>query len=66
MRTGTFNDHRLGMVQNTVENGGGERSIVVKDRAPVLVGFVGRNHRRTQFVAFAKDLEEQVCAEFVE
>jgi hypothetical protein len=64
--TGALDDDRLGVVQDTVEDGRGQRGVVVEDVRPVLVGLVGRDHRGALFVALAEHLEEQVRAELVD
>ncbi len=64
--TGAFDEDRLCVVQDTVEDGRGQRGVVVEDVRPVLVGSVGRDHRGTLFVALAEHLEKQIRAEFVD
>lgn len=59
-------DHSIGAVQETVEDGGGDAGVVVEEARPVLVGLVGRDDGGTAFVALADELEEQVGAGFVE
>ena len=53
-------------MEQAVQNGAGQRAVVVKDLGPVFVGLVGREHDGTAFVALADDLEEQVGAGFVD
>ncbi len=53
-------------MQQAVQNGAGERAVVVKDLGPVFVGLVGREHDGTSFIALADDLEEQVRTGFVD
>src|SRR5215472_5521134 len=61
-----FDDDRLGVVQDPVEDGGGQRAVIIEDLRPVLVGAVGGDHHRRALVALADDLEEQIGAELVD
>ena len=62
------------MVEQPVEDGGGQGRIVVEDLGPVLEYAIGGDRDRGAFVALADDLEQQVgpglvdgeIAEFVE
>ena len=54
------------MVKQAVEDGRGQRGIIVEDRRPVLVRLVGSQHDGAALVAFAEDLKEQVGAKFVD
>src|SRR5882757_773872 len=61
-----FDDDGVGVVQDAVEDGGGQRAVVVEYLRPVLVGAVGGDHHRCALVALADDLEQQVCAVLVD
>src|SRR6516165_4202931 len=53
-----FDDDRVGVVQDAVEDGGGQRAVVVEDLGPMFVGAVGGDHHRCALVALADDLEQ--------
>jgi hypothetical protein len=36
-----FDDDRLGVMEDTVEDGAGDAGVVTKDLGPVFVGFIG-------------------------
>ena len=55
-----LNNDRFGMMQDAVENGRGERGVVVEDGRPLLEDLVGGQHDGALFVALADNLEEQV------
>ena len=61
-----FDDDRVGVMQDTVEDCGGQRAVVVEDLGPMLVDAIGGDHDRRAFVALADDLEQQVCAVLVD
>src|SRR6202049_3902035 len=61
-----FDDDGVGVVQDAVEDGGGQGAVVVEDLRPVFVGAVGGDHHRSALVALADDLEQQVCAVLVD
>src|SRR6202049_726592 len=61
-----FYDDRVGVVQDTVEDGGGQCAVVVEDLRPVFVSAVGGDHHRCALVALADELEKQVCAVLVD
>ena len=54
------------MVEEAVENGGGDGAIAVEDGRPLLEGFVGGEDNGAAFVALAQDLEEQVGAALID
>ena len=54
------------MVQEAVEDGGGQGGVVVEERGPLFEGFVGGQDDGAAFVAGADDLEEQVGALLVD
>jgi hypothetical protein len=47
-------------MKETVEHGGGNGAIAVKDCRPLLEGFVGSDDDRALLVALADDLEKQI------
>jgi hypothetical protein len=53
-----FDDDRVGVVQDAVKDGGGQRAVVVEDLGPMFVGAVGGDHHRCALVALADDLEQ--------
>jgi hypothetical protein len=57
---GTFNDDRLGVMKKSIEDGGGNGAIALKDRGPLFEGLIGGNNDGTAFVSLADDLEKQV------
>ena len=60
-------DHdRVGVMQQAIEQGRGERAVVVEDFGPQLERAIGRDDRRTTLVALADHLEERVGAELVD
>ena len=63
---GALDDDGLGVVQEPIQNGGGNGAVVVEDRRPLFEGLVGRQHDGTALVALADDLEEQVGAVLVD
>lgn len=64
--TGALDDHRLGMVKEAVEQGGGEGTVIVEDLGPLFESAIGGNDKRAAFIAPADDLEEQVRAVFID
>jgi hypothetical protein len=54
------------VVEEAVENGGGEGAVVVEDGGPVLEDLVGGQDDGPAFVALTDDLKEQVGAAFVD
>src|SRR5215813_766275 len=55
-----LNDDGIDVVEDAVEDGGGERAVVVEDLRPVLVGTIGGDHHRRALVALADDLKQQI------
>ena len=55
-----FDHGNLTMVEEPVEDGGGDGGVAVEDGGPLLEGFVGGQHDGTAFVAGADDLEEKI------
>ena len=62
----TFNGDSLCVVQKAVEDGRGERGVVVKYFGPVFISLVGGEDGGSGFIALAEDLEEQIGAGFVD
>ena len=65
-KAGAFDDDRLGVMEEAVQNGGGEGAVVVEDPGPLFEGLVGGQHDGAAFVALADDLEEQIGAVLVD
>src|SRR5262249_18260153 len=55
-----LNDDGIDVVEDAVEDGGGERAVVVEDLRPVLVGTIGGDDHRRALVALADDLKQQI------
>ena len=47
------------MVEETIEDGGGDGGVTVEDGGPLLEGFVGGQHDGTAFISGTDDLEEE-------
>ena len=56
----------FGMVQEAIEQGRGQGSVVVEDFRPMFEGAVCGDNHRALFIALADDLEEQIGAGFVD
>lgn len=65
-KTAAFDGNGLGMMEKSVEHGGGESGVVVKDRGPLFVDAIGGEDGRASLVALADDLEQEVGAGFVD
>ena len=63
---GAFDDDRLGMMEEPIQHGGGQRGVVVEDAGPLFERFVSGQHDGTALVALADNLEEQVGAMLVD
>src|SRR5208337_482546 len=61
-----FDDNRLGVVEQPIQDGRGDGAIVVEDAGPLFEGFVSSQHDGATFVTLADDLEEQVGAVLVD
>ena len=55
-----FDDDGLGMMEEAVEDGGGDGGVTVKDGCPLLEGFVGGEYDGATFVTCADNLEEEI------
>ncbi len=63
---GALDDDGFGVVEEAVEDGGGDGAVVVEDGGPLLEGLVGGEDDGAAFVALADDLEEEVGAVLVD
>ena len=52
-------------MQQPIQQGGGQRGIVVEDLGPVFIGLVGGDDGRSGLIALAEDLEEQIGDDFI-
>jgi len=53
-----LDDDGIDVVEDAVEDGGGERAVVIEDLRPVFVGTVAGDHYWRALVALTDDLEE--------
>ena len=53
-----LDDEGFGMVQEAIQDSGGEGAVVVKDFGPIFESAIGRDDEGAAFVALADDLEE--------
>lgn len=60
-----LDDYGIRMMEEAVEDGGGEGGVVIEDGRPVFEGFIGGEDDGTAFITLADDLEEEVCAVLV-
>ena len=63
---GAFDDDGVAVVEEAVEDGGGDGGVAVEDGGPLFVGFVGGQDDGAAFVAGADHLEEQVGSVLVD
>ena len=63
--TFAFNDRKIGMMKEAVEESGGKGGIVIKDGGPLFKRLVGGQKRGAIFIALAKDLEKEIGALFI-
>ena len=61
-----FDDDGLGMVQEAVEECGGQRAVVIEDLRPLFEHAIGGDDDGAALIALADDLEQQVCAGLVD
>ena len=54
------------MVEQAIEERGGERAVVVEDLGPMLVGAICGEDDGATLIPLADDLEEQIGAVFVD
>ena len=62
----TLDDHRLPMMHQPIDHGGGQSVIDVEDPAPVTEGTIRGDHDRSGLVAGRDDLKQQVGTAFVD
>ena len=60
-----FDDDGIGMMQQPIEDRGGQGAVMVEDRGPLLEGTVGGNNQRPLFIAEADHVEEQIGTDLV-
>lgn len=63
---GAFDNDRLGVVEEAVQDGRGDGTVVVEDAGPLFERFIGGHHDGAAFIALANDLEQQVGAVLVD
>ena len=61
-----FEGDGFGVVQESVEDGGGQGGVAIEDLRPLLEHAVGGDRDGAALVAVADDLEQQVGAGFVD
>src|SRR5262245_41800700 len=61
-----FDDDGIDVVEDAIQDGGGQGAVIVEDLRPVLVGTVGGDQHRRALVALADDLEQQICTVLVD
>ncbi len=64
-KTFSFDDHGLGVMEQPIQDGGGQGAVMVEDRGPILEGAVRGNHDRPLFVPQTDDLEEQIRSSLI-
>jgi hypothetical protein len=62
----SFDDHRLGMMEQPIQDGGGQGAVLVEDLGPLLKGPDRGDNDRPLFIAQRDDLEEQIGAGLVD
>src|SRR6266567_4999759 len=60
-----FDDDGLGMMQQPIQDRGGQGAIMVENRGPLLKSAVGGQDDRPLFIAQGDDLEEEIGAHLV-
>ena len=48
------------MMEEAIQNGGGDRGVAIKDVGPLFEGFVGGDNDRSALIARTDDLEEEI------
>ena len=61
-----FDDKRLSVMQETIQQSGSQGGITGENSRPVLESDVGGDDDRAALVAFGDDLKEQLCAALVQ
>ena len=64
--TGALDDHGFGVMEEPIEQRGGEGAVIVKDLGPFFKSAIGGNDKRAAFIAPADDLEKQIGAVFID
>ena len=54
------------MVEQSIQNGWGERAVIVEDDGPFFIDSIGGQDSGTGLVTSADNLEKQVSADFVD
>ena len=57
---GSFDDEGVGMMEEAIQDCGGNGAVVIENRGPMFEGFVGGQGDGAAFIALADDLEEQI------
>jgi cation transport regulator ChaC len=60
-----FDDDDVGMMQQPIQDRGGQGAVMVEDRGPLLEGAVGGNDQCPLFIVEADHLEEQIGTRLV-
>jgi hypothetical protein len=55
---GAFDDDRLGMMQEPIQDGRGNGAVIIENRRPLFERFVGRQDNRAALLALADHLKE--------
>src|SRR5262249_15589307 len=61
-----FEEHRLGVMEQTIEHGGSNGGVVIEDTRPVLVDLIGRDEGRAFLVAATDNLEQKISPGLVD
>src|SRR5271157_1767359 len=64
--TRALQDDRLGVMEQTVQDGGGNGAVVVEDAGPLFEWFISGQHDGATFVTLTDDLEEEVGTALVD
>src|SRR5262245_4539142 len=60
-----FDNHRLGVMQQPIQDGRGEGAVIVENLGPLLEGAVRGDDNRPLFIAQRDDLEEEIRSRLV-